>query len=327
MKKKYLYGFLFTLITTIVVFILVSGINGFIKNINSFFGYNYIYFIISIIIMIIKWLIESLIIKVLLKEISYKSAINFTLIGQFYSYLTPFYTGGQPFQIIYLSKYGIDPGEATAVILFKTFIFQINMAFLGAVGIFYSLFNYNKSITIGIILGTFMNSLAIFLILFYVINENAAINTTMYFIRILKKIGVLKEPEKYTNEIILKIEKFIEIFKKESKKIIKILILFILSFLQFSTSFLVLPFVMKGFGLNMNLNIIIRSLITQITSSIVPTPGTSGGAEGIFYLLFSNIIPSEKIGAAIILWRFSIYYFVLLVGGIVVLYNHKRKKV
>jgi hypothetical protein len=325
MKKKYIYGFLFALITTIVVFILVSGINGFVENIHSFVGYNYFFFLVSISVIIMKWLIESIIIKLLVKEIKYKSAINFTLIGQFYSYLTPFYTGGQPFQIIYLSKFGIDPGKATATILFKTFIFQINMALLGIIGIIYSIFNYTKSITIGIMLGVFINSLAVFLIVFYVINENAAINTTMYFVRILKKIGILKEPEKYTDEIILKVKTFIEIFKCESKKIWKIVLIFILSIIQFGSSIIILPLIIKGFGIFVNLNIFIRSLITQITSSIVPTPGTSGGAEGIFYLLFSNIVPADKIGSVIILWRFVIYYFVLLIGGIVVLLNHKKR--
>ncbi|KLO21606.1 MULTISPECIES: lysylphosphatidylglycerol synthase transmembrane domain-containing protein [unclassified Marinitoga] len=324
MKKKYIYGFLFALISTLVVFILISGVKNFVNNIQIFLGYNYWFLFFGFFIITIKWFIESFVIKVLLQKVSLKQALNFTLIGQFYSYLTPFYTGGQPFQIIYISKYGIDPGQATAVILFKTFIFQISMAILGIIATIYSFFHFSIYITSSIILGVLLNSLAVFLIIFYVINQKAAINTTLYFVKILKKIGVLKNPEKYIDEIISKVKSFIETFKLQSKRLINIILVFVLSIFQFSCSFLVLPVILKGFNKNISLKFVFRSLITQITSSIIPTPGTSGGAEGIFYFLFSDFIIKERIGTVIVLWRFTTYYYVLLISGIVVLLNHKR---
>ncbi|SHE93486.1 hypothetical protein SAMN02745164_01438 [Marinitoga hydrogenitolerans DSM 16785] len=326
MKKKYLYGFLFALIATAVVFILISVTIGFTNSIQSFFGYNYIFLFYGFLLITTKWFIESLVIKLLLKNISLKQSLNFTLIGQFYSYLTPFYTGGQPFQILYISKYGIDPGKATATILFKTFIFQINMAFLGTIAAIYSFYHFSSTITTGIILGILLNSLAVFLIIFYVINQKAAINTTLFFVKALKKIGVLKNPEKYTDEIISKVKVFIDVFKLESKKLGKIIIIFLLSVLQFSCSFLILPIVLKGFSYNSTLNLIFKSLITQVTSSIIPTPGTSGGAEGIFYLVFSDMLTPEKMSAILVLWRFITYYYVLIIGGIVVVLNHRTPK-
>ncbi|GAB6190064.1 YbhN family protein [Marinitoga arctica] len=323
--KKYLYGFLFSLIATIVIFIVISGIIGFSNSIQSFFGFNYLFLILGFIFVTLKWFVESYIIKIFINNLSLKHALNFTLIGQFYSYLTPFYTGGQPFQIIYISKYGVDAGEATAIILFKTLIFQINLAFLGLIGTIYSLSHFSKIVTLGIILGTSLNSVVISLILFYVINQKAAIKTTLFFVNFLKKIGILKNPEKYTEEIISKVKKFIEIFKTQATNIGRIIILFLLSFLQIFFSIIPLPIILKGFNVEISKNIIFRTLITQISSTVIPTPGTSGGAEGIFYLMFSNIINSDKISATIVLWRFTVYYYVLLVGGIVVFFNHLKK--
>lgn len=325
-KKKYLLGFIFAIIATITILILFSGIRGFVNSLQELAEYKYFYLYSAIALITFKWLVESAIIKLLLPDITLKHALNFTLIGQFYSYLTPFYTGGQPFQIVYITKHGIDPSKSTATILFKTFIFQITMAIFGVIAIIYSYFNFPYTITIGIISGVLLNSFVVFLILFYVINQNAAIKTTLYFVKLLKKIGILKNPDKHFDEIIVKVKTFINIFKNESRKICKISLVFLLSIFQFACSFLVLPVVLKGFNKNINLNTIFRSLITQITASVVPTPGTSGGAESIFYLVFSDVLPQNKIPAVIILWRFSIYYYVLLIGGIVVLFNHRYKK-
>lgn len=54
--------------------------------------------------------------------------------------------------------------------------------------------------------------------------------------------------------------------------------------------------------------------------SVIPTPGATGGAEGIFLILFRTILPSRTIGTVMIGWRFIDYYFMsilaLLILGI-----------
>ncbi|MEQ9424700.1 MAG: flippase-like domain-containing protein [Cyclobacteriaceae bacterium] len=48
-----------------------------------------------------------------------------------------------------------------------------------------------------------------------------------------------------------------------------------------------------------------------------PTPGATGGAEGIFYYLFINFIPENLIGILITGWRFLSYYLLTLTGAVV----------
>jgi len=45
-----------------------------------------------------------------------------------------------------------------------------------------------------------------------------------------------------------------------------------------------------------------------------PTPGASGGIEGMYQLVFSPIVGSEAVGAAILLWRIFSYYIPILIG-------------
>lgn len=54
--------------------------------------------------------------------------------------------------------------------------------------------------------------------------------------------------------------------------------------------------------------------------SFVPTPGATGGAEGLFLLIFGGILPSQAIGTLLIGWRFLDFYFLtilalLILGG------------
>ena len=50
-----------------------------------------------------------------------------------------------------------------------------------------------------------------------------------------------------------------------------------------------------------------------LVSAYIPMPGGSVGAEGIFYLIFSQIVPEgAPILMAILLWRLISYYFTII---------------
>lgn len=57
--------------------------------------------------------------------------------------------------------------------------------------------------------------------------------------------------------------------------------------------------------------------IVWLTMLITPTPGATGGAEAVFYFLFIPFIPDSLIGILITGWRFVSYYFMMLVGAII----------
>ena len=52
------------------------------------------------------------------------TAFNCAALGKFYDYVTPFGSGGQPFQIYYLSKHGVDGGPAGAIPIGSMFLIQ-----------------------------------------------------------------------------------------------------------------------------------------------------------------------------------------------------------
>lgn len=51
--------------------------------------------------------------------------------------------------------------------------------------------------------------------------------------------------------------------------------------------------------------------------SVVPTPGATGGAEGLFLLLFRGVLPQQAIGTLLIGWRFIDFYFLTILALII----------
>jgi hypothetical protein len=50
-------------------------------------------------------------------------AFKTAVLGKYYDLITPFATGGQPFQIYYTNKYGIKGGESLSVVM-SEYMFQ-----------------------------------------------------------------------------------------------------------------------------------------------------------------------------------------------------------
>ncbi len=67
------------------------------------------------------------------RELSFRRALQIALAGSFFANITPFDTGGEPFQIYLLARYGIAAGKSVAVIMVKGIISAITRLALGIV--------------------------------------------------------------------------------------------------------------------------------------------------------------------------------------------------
>ena len=75
------------------------------------------------------------------------------------------------------------------------------------------------------------------------------------------------------------------------------------------------------------------SVLLYISACYTPLPGASGAQEGGFLVFYRGIIPEDRIGLALLVWRFFTYYMFLIVGVFVVVgerillsYEKKKKK-
>jgi len=55
----------------------------------------------------------------------------------------------------------------------------------------------------------------------------------------------------------------------------------------------------------------------MMASGDLPTPGATGGAEGAFLILFGALLPDKAIGTVLLGWRFLDFYFLGILGLII----------
>jgi len=61
--------------------------------------------------------------------------------------------------------------------------------------------------------------------------------------------------------------------------------------------------------------LVLRSLAMNLAFLIIPTPGGSGGVEGLFAIFLGPLIDrSAFIGLAVFVWRVITYYFSIGIG-------------
>jgi len=89
----------------------------------------------------------------------------------------------------------------------------------------------------------------------------------------------------------------------------------LLSAIQWTSRYSITAILVLGLGYHVNIfAMIVIQMMVFALMSLVPTPGATGGAEGLFLLFFKNILPDSAIGTILIGWRFLDFYFLGIVS-------------
>ena len=166
MKKVFNY-ILLLLVTIIVLFLCLK--DNYDAIINTLISMDIKWLIVGFICILMYWFLKTLPLyyftKSHKKDFTYKSAIILLLRTQFVNAITPFATGGQPYQVYYLNKEGIRSSTSTSIILENFIVYQIALVFLGIVALtcnfFMNIFPHNDLLTHLITLGFIINTLVI----------------------------------------------------------------------------------------------------------------------------------------------------------------------
>ena len=99
-------------------------------------------------------------------------------------------------------------------------------------------------------------------------------------------------------------------------------------------SYFIVPyFIFKGLNVGVTSSdimfIIWLTAFAYVIMSFMPTPGSSGGAEWAFSVVFAGkfFLSDGVAGSAILIWRFFTYYLVMILGAISAICVKRRKEV
>ncbi|MFD2617778.1 lysylphosphatidylglycerol synthase transmembrane domain-containing protein [Terrilactibacillus laevilacticus] len=329
------------IIFNVLIIIVTSAIFFYFKfrNINlanlwtSFKGVNDGWISLSMFIMFLYWLCDAMILHQMTKSIdprfSFRSALQITMVGQFFNTLTPLQTGGGPAQLYMLKQKGTDIGSASSVLLIKFIIYQLVLVINFIVILFFSYDNLIKHfprLSYLVLLGFIVHLFVIIGLLIVAISKKTA-----HFLAhlILKSLFIFIKKEKrikYEQTIDYKIDTFHNESRRMSKHSWLLVKGGLLTSIQLFLFFSIPFFIFESIGISHEGLILAMAYHAFIImfSSIVPTPSGTAGAEYSFTILFGSLMNGQELLLTLIIWRFISSYSCLIFGGIALSFASKK---
>lgn len=332
-NKKNIINFLILgLITALVLYFSLK--DNFHEIMTQILGLNIFWLLIAVLLLFLYWgfrafSIHSVIVK-FKKEYTIKQSLKLTLVTQFFNAVTPFATGGQPFQVYALKKDGIGITSGTNIIMQNFIVYQVALVLLGILAVGYNgIFHVFKSAVILkhlVTIGFLINTLVV--VFLFLIAFGKRFNTFVIdkAIKILDKLHLVKDKEAKLKEW----NQYIANFHTGAKKLLQdkktFFITTLANFISLICLYLVPLAVLYGMG-NYDTNIItcvVASSYTMLMGAFVPIPGGTGGLEYGYMKFFGELVKGPVLNASMLLWRGITYYLGLIVGAIAL--NIKVKK-
>lgn len=269
----------------------------------------------------------------------YGTALKVSLLGKYYDNITPFSSGGQPFQIYYLYKRGLRGGESTAVIFIK---FCFNM--LMWLAICFCLMVFNRGALAYVAdpkkrelfqalgwVGFSFNLMIPLTIIAFVVFPKVMETITGWILKLGSKLKLVKSQD----AIVLRAKRiakdfrsaFVVMWKKPFHAVLLLLCCICEPFLGMMLPYFVVVG-LSGSALtpSWDLMFAIMTLHVYVSMSVtvVPTPGNSGAMENAFLLVLTSVAEGVLFWS-VFTWRFLSYYTYVIIGMFFVIVDMVKK--
>lgn len=355
--RKYILNMLFVLAVAVIAGYL-SLKDNFQEVVDAFSSSDWRYLIVILAVVFLYFSIDGLIFFVLARlyttRYKWHRGLAVTLIGAFYSGITPSSSGGQFAQASTLKRQKVDLSSAASILVMHFIIYQIALVGFGIVAMIFKfdgliknaapldIFGFKIPVWLLALVGFLINGIVISALLFMSNSKKLHNFIIEKGIGLLAKIKIIRQPDKQRAKLRISVENFrIELRRLQSNIPVLILLLILFS-LRFVALYSIPFLVGKMMMLPMNVHIVDGAYVTgksvyadtvflnsflQMITGLVPLPGAAGVSEYFYERLFANLFLnptlsevslSANIGylrAGQIMWRFITFYFGLIVGG------------
>ncbi|MFN4189622.1 MAG: YbhN family protein [Pseudothermotoga sp.] len=321
--KKNLARSLFIIALSVIIIILIAGLTDISLTIKALKKVSVKWLVLVGFLLICDWFAEALTVKIF--AVSYKTRVNLlylfksTLIGSFFSAITPFSTGGQPAQIAFMNKRGVEYGEATALLVSRFIVYQVVITGLGLLGIYTAHDILSKNITKFALLAFFgfaLNGAVLFFLLIFSINRDLVEWLVKALIKPLAFLKVIKNQAETVERMLNQIELFHRCMIRSIGKLSLLSLAFLATSCQMLVRVSITYFVARAVHINCSyVDTIMFQLVLFLVVSLIPTPGAMGASESGYVLFFSFLFGPQTV-ATLLLWRFFTYYVNIIVGGL-----------
>lgn len=318
-------GIILLLITLIVLFFVIK--DDFHEIVSALSNANILFILLGMLFTIGYWFFKSLalhrIVREYKKEINVRQIFKQITITQFFNGITPFASGGQPFQVYMLGKTGLKYTHSTNIIVQEFIMYQMSLITLGVVAVILNLkFQFLESnpllrnlTLIGFIINTVIG-LGLLFVSFSKKFNSFVVNKVIV---LFSKINIIKNKDKTIKSWKIKLKEFNDSAVLLRSNKLLILKVYLYNMLGLLCYYLTPLFVIYSLGFGDNITLMatfVSCAYVTVIGSFVPIPGGSGGIEYSFLQFFGNFIKGSGLSAVLIVWRSITYYFAIIVGGL-----------
>ncbi|MBQ8081019.1 MAG: flippase-like domain-containing protein [Clostridia bacterium] len=257
------------------------------------------------------------------------STVHITLLGMFYSNVTPAATGGQPMQVFAFKKRGVPVGVSSSSLAVKFFCFQAALLSAGVVLWLTQQDFVNAAVGSGkwlIFAGFGINGLSVAAVLLIAINRDFVRLIIISIMKLGHRLRLVKDLAASTSRADAALNDFSVSVDMVVHHPFQLMMLLLFSYLQLAFLMSASYCVYRALGLSGEspLHLLTLQLLLFIAASFTPLPGASGVQEGGFALFFHAIFPDHLMLSGLLLWRAVTYYLALLIGLCSVIFESAR---
>ncbi len=323
--KKLFNALLFIIIAALTFWVVFKNndINAIIDNVHNA---KKIYLLLAIFAMFVYIFCEGLNIYRMLRSMKDKVSIvqtfKYSLVGFFFSSITPSSTGGQPMQLYFMNKDKVSLSHSALALLVQLLSFQFITLLLAIIGFVFNydlLINQIGNIKYLMFLGITINIVIQTFLVIMIFSKKLGLKLINWLGRFLKKLH-FKKADTIKEKALSQLEEYHDcaIYLKNNKLLI--IKIFITTLIQLSLYHSIPFFVYKAFNLSEYgiFTFIMLQAVLYISVASLPLPGAMGASEGGFMIIFKLLFPTALLSSAMVLSRgISFYLFVILSAFII----------
>ncbi len=337
-KKKITANIIFFVVVIVVLGVVIFSLNDIEDMINIIKDINVGFLFLGLSLMILHTLITNLCLFFiqtgLSQNVGFWRSIHISNTEYLFNAITPFSSGGQPFQAYYYMKNGLSGDEAVSVLVSNFTVYQFVLTVFSTIGILIFLPRVGQAV----------NQNVFVVLIGYIINTAILIGLFLIsfvkgFKRLLKGffkgLGKIKFLNKTMTKLEAKTFDFVENYQKGTKKLFtKKRVLIGATLLRILDMFIFYSIPIFIF-LSLNVTVEFKDYLFVIMMAAfatnfmmwIPTPGATGGIEWAFTVLFTTMITSTSIVvAAMMIWRIITYYLGMVSGFVSYIIIEKGSK-
>jgi len=338
-KKKLIANIILLFAIVVLVCVIIFQLND-IKEIGeTLASTNVKYIIIALALLAAYLLIWPLTLVILMKARGQDiSAGHIYVVGfteHFFSGVTPFSTGGQPFEVYALAQRGIKARESTGVLMMNFITYMISTNLFAMISlIFYKQFTAGMQNFIVIaIVGFVIN----FLVLALIISFGVSKRLCNGIIKLVNALCKIKWINKLAGNKIDALEEYFvgvqEAFRSLAghkwHSLLCVALNIVKMFFYYAIPYFVLKSLFPELGADYFWYILLGASFAITMVVFLPTPGTTGGVEFTLQSILATVpgVSSAVAASGMILWRGMTYFLPMIISFIFYLaYQHGINK-